>query len=125
LAAKWADDGTAKRIGAFLLLDMIGDKDLDILAESYSTPWLLEQVWTAAKNLGHGKYFTDNPGAISDDHKPFLDIGVPAVNIIDINYGPSNSFHHTPQDTLDKLSPRSLQITGEVVLETLTKLDQK
>lgn len=125
LAKKWAEDGTAKRIGAFLLLDMIGDKDLDILAESNSTPWLREQVWSAAKSLGHGKYFTSNPGAISDDHLPFLNIGVPSVDIIDLNYGPSNSFHHSPQDTLDKISARSMQITGEVALETLTVLDQK
>jgi glutaminyl-peptide cyclotransferase len=125
LAQKWKQDGAAARIGAFLLLDMIGDKNLDIVAETNSTPWLRAQVWTAAKSLGHSKYFTERGAAISDDHLPFLDIGVPSVDIIDLNFGPDNRYHHSPEDTLDKLSPRSMQLVGEVVLETLTVLDQK
>jgi Zn-dependent M28 family amino/carboxypeptidase len=125
LAKKWEADGTAKRIGALLLLDMIGDKDLDILSESNSTPWLRTEVWTAAKSLGHAKYFTAREAPISDDHLPFVDIGVPSVDIIDLNYGPDNRYHHSPDDTLDKISPRSMQVVGEVALETLTVLDRK
>ena len=125
LAAKWAGDGTAKRIGAFILLDMIGDADLGIVKESNSTAWLREQIWTAARSLGYAKSFLDQEMAIADDHMPFLEAGVPAVDLIDFSYGPNHSYWHTDKDTLDKLSPRSLQITGQVVLESLTVLDQK
>lgn len=125
LAARWAGDGTARRVGAFILLDMVGDAELGILRESNSTAWLREQVWTAARSLGHARHFLDQEAAIQDDHIPFLDAGIPAVNLIDFQYGPNHSYWHTHQDTLDKLSPRSLQVVGEVVLETLTVLDRK
>lgn len=125
LAAKWDADGTAKRVGAFILLDLIGDADLGVMKESSSTGWLQEQIWTAARSLGHAKYFLPDGGAIEDDHLPFLEVGIPAVDLIDLDYGPGNSYWHTEKDTLDKLSPRSLQVVGEVVLETLTVLDQK
>lgn len=125
LAARWKADGTAKRIGAFILLDLIGDADLDIVKESSSTDWLSDHVWATAKSLGHSKHFTKNKFPIEDDHQPFLDIGVPSVDLIDFSYGPNNAYWHTEKDALDKLSPRSLQVVGEVVLDTLTTLDVK
>jgi glutaminyl-peptide cyclotransferase len=125
LAQKWQQDGTAKKIKAFILVDMIGDADLDIQKETNSTPWLSDLVYQAATNLGYQSHFYQFPAAIEDDHLPFLKIGVPAVDIIDLDYGYNNVYHHTVQDTLDKLSPQSLAITGDVVLETIRLLDSR
>jgi glutaminyl-peptide cyclotransferase len=125
LAQKWKQDGTAKKIKAFLLVDMIGDADLDIQKETASTPWLSELVYQAASNLGYQSHFYQMQGRIEDDHVPFLKIGVPAVDIIDLDYGYNNVFHHTPQDTIDKLSPQSLAIATDVVLETIQLLDAR
>ena len=119
LAQKWQQDGTAKKIKAFILVDMIGDADLDIQHETNSTPWLSDLVYQAATNLGYQSHFYQSKAGIEDDHLPFLKIGVPAVDIIDLDYGYNNVFHHTAQDTIDKLSPQSLAITGDVVLETI------
>lgn len=118
LAQKW-QDGTAKKIKAFILVDMIGDADLDIQQETNSTPWLSELVYQAATNLGYQSHFYQYKTGIEDDHMPLLKIGVPAVDIIDLDYGYNNVFWHTPQDTVDKLSPQSLAISGDVVLETI------
>ncbi len=125
LAQKWQQDGTAKKVKAFILVDMIGDADLDIQKETNSTPWLSDLVYQAAKNLGYQSHFYEFPAAIEDDHLPLLKVGVPAVDIIDLDYGYNNVYHHTVQDTLDKLSPQSLAITGDVVLETIRLLDAR
>jgi Zn-dependent M28 family amino/carboxypeptidase len=119
LAQKWQQDGTAKKIKAFVLVDMIGDADLDVLQETNSTPWLSELVYQAATNLGYQSHFYQYKSGIGDDHMPLLKIGVPAVDIIDLDYGYNNVFWHTPQDTIDKLSPQSLAVAGDVVLETI------
>ena len=123
LAAKWQQDGTAKQIKAFLLVDMIGDADLDIQKETNSTPWLSELVYKAASNLGYQSHFYQQEFAIDDDHLPMLKAGIPSVDIIDLDYGYNNAYHHTPQDTIDKLSPKSLAIVGDVVLETIRLLN--
>jgi glutaminyl-peptide cyclotransferase len=125
LAQKWQQDGTAKKIKAFILVDMIGDADLDIQKETNSTPWLSEMVYQAATNLGYQSHFYESGGAIDDDHLPFLKIGVPAVDIIDLDYGYNNVYHHSVEDTLDKLSPQSLAISGNVVLETIRLVDAR
>jgi glutaminyl-peptide cyclotransferase len=119
LAQKWQQDGTAKKIKAFILVDMIGDADLDVQEETNSTPWLSQLVYQAATNLGYQSHFYQYKTGIDDDHMPILKIGVPAVDIIDLDYGYHNVFWHTPQDTVDKLSPQSLAISGDVVLETI------
>jgi Zn-dependent M28 family amino/carboxypeptidase len=119
LAQKWQQDGTAKQIKAFLLVDMIGDADLDVFKEQNSTPWLSELVYKAASNLGYQSHFYRIEAPIEDDHLPLAKIGVPVVDIIDLDYGYNNAYHHTPDDTLDKLSPKSLAIAGDVVLETI------
>ena len=125
LAAKWAGDGTLKRIKAFLLTDMIGDKDLDIQRETNSTDWLVSLVRQAARKSGYEKYFFQRDEAVEDDHLPFVNRGVPSIDIIDLDYGPDNSYHHTAQDTLDKVSAHSLTIDGEVILETIRLIDQR
>jgi len=119
LAQKWQQDGTAKKIKALLVVDMIGDADLDIQRETNSTPWLSELVYKAASNLGYQSHFYQFATPIDDDHLPFLRVGIPADDIIDLDYGYNNAYHHTPEDTIDKLSPKSLAITGDVVLETI------
>jgi Zn-dependent M28 family amino/carboxypeptidase len=119
LAQKWQQDGTAKKIKAFILADMIGDSDLDILRDMNSTPWLEDTVLQAATHLGYQSYFFAENNTIEDDHVPFARIGVPVADIIDYTYGFQGAYHHTTEDTLDKLSPKSLQITGDVILETI------
>ncbi len=119
LAAKWAGDGTLRHIKAFILTDMIGDRDLDIQRESRSADWLVDLVRQAAKKFGDEHYFFQTEGAVEDDHLPFVERGVPSIDLIDLDYGPNNSYHHTAQDTMDKISARSLAIDGDVILETI------
>ncbi len=124
LSEKWQADGTLKKVKAFLLADMIGDADLDILRETNSTPWLESVVFEAATRVGYQSHFFATQGAIEDDHLPFMKRGVPCADLIDFTYGYNNVFWHTPQDTVDKLSPKSLEIVGSVVLETIRILDK-
>ncbi len=124
LAQKWQQDGTAKQIKALLLADMIGDADLDIDRDTNSTPWVESVVYEAATRLGYQSHFFARNNALSDDHLPFMRIGVPCADIIDIDYGYNNVFHHTVQDTVDKLSVKSLNISGGVILETVRILDK-
>ena len=130
LAAKWGQDGTLKRIKAFMLADMLGDKDLDVQRETQSTAWLSNLVAQAARNTGHAKYFFAQSQAEEDDHLPFLSRGVSSIDVIDSDYGPHTSelpdgYHHTAQDTMDKISAKSLTIAGDVFLESIKLLDQK
>jgi glutaminyl-peptide cyclotransferase len=117
LAEKWQKDGTARNVKAFLLADMIGDKDLDIDRDQNSTPWLEDLVGQAATRLGYQSHLFQRLNAVEDDHLPFARIGVPVADLIDFSYGYNNVFWHSPQDTLDKLSPQSLQIVGDVMME--------
>jgi len=123
LAAKWGHDGTLGKIKAFLLADMIGDKDLDIQRETRSTDWLVDLVRQAAKKYGDERYFFQREEPVDDDHLPFVQRGVPSIDVIDLDYGPNNSYHHTAQDTMDKISAKSLTIDGDVFLETIRLID--
>jgi glutaminyl-peptide cyclotransferase len=125
LVQKWQADGTIKKIKAFLLEDMIGDADLHIEREGNSTPWLEDMIYQSATRLGYQSHFFARTSQIEDDHMPFLEHGVPSADLIDFEYGYNNVFWHTPQDTVDKLSPKSLEIVGSVTLETVQMLDQK
>jgi len=111
--------GTLDTIRAMLLVDMVGDRNLNIRRESNSTRWLTDIVWAAASRLGHGDVFLDEPLAVEDDHAPFLAAGVPAVDIIDLDY----PAWHTPNDTLDNVSARSLQTVGDVLLAALPQIE--
>src|SRR5262249_225279 len=125
LADKWNKDGTVKKIKAFLLADMIGDADLNIDHDTASTPWLQDLILEAATRYGYQSHFYARSGEILDDHQPFVKLGVPSSDIIDMDYGYNDVFHHSPQDTIDKLSPSSLQIVGSVILETIRMLDAR
>jgi len=125
LAAKWQADGTLKRIKAFLLTDMLGDRDLDIQRDLNSTPWLEDLVLQAATRYGWQSFFFQNKTYDGDDHIPFVKRGVPCADLIDLDYGYQNSYWHTDQDTMDKLSANSLTIAGDTLLETIRLLDQR
>jgi len=106
---------------AVIVADMIGDRDLAIRREAFSTPWLTDLIWAAARRLGHGAHFVDDPLPVEDDHAPFLRAGVPAALLIDFDYPP----WHTAEDTLDKVSARSLAIVGQVLLEALPAVEER
>jgi len=114
--------GTLATLKALVLLDLIGDRDLTIRRETNSTKWLTDIIWGAAARLGYGRYFLQEDFTVGgDDHFPFLAAGIPSVDIIDLNYGA----WHTPADTLDAVTARSLQIVGDVVLEALPHIEKR
>jgi glutaminyl-peptide cyclotransferase len=125
LADKWKQDGTAAKIKAFILADMIGDSDLNLERDNNSTPWLVDTVYQAASHLGEQSHFFAREVAMEDDHIPFSKIGVPVVDLIDFDYGYNNAFWHTKEDTMDKLSPKSFEIVGNVIMQTVQILDNK
>jgi glutaminyl-peptide cyclotransferase len=121
LAERWRADGTLTRIKALINVDMIGDKDLDIMQEENSSPSLLRTIWTAAARLGYGKYFLNSGSPTDDDHMPFIHLGVNAVDIIDFD----KTYWHTPDDTIDKLSAHSFEVVGAVLSEALRNLEER
>jgi len=123
LAAKWQQDGTIRKVRAFLLADMIAVADVDVLRDQNSTPWLQDVVYQAATRLGYQSHFFTREDAIQDDQLPFARMNVPVTDLIDMPYGYNDVYHHTTEDTLDKLSPKSLQIIGDVILETIRLLN--
>jgi len=125
LAARMAVSGDLKRIKALLLADMIGQYNLKILRQSDSPKWLTDLVWKKAAQLGFKDIFVADETTTSDDHDPFLARGVPALDIIDLNDYITAGYWHTPQDTLDKVSPRSVAIVGYVILESVDELQKK
>ncbi len=123
LAARMAVSGDLKHIKAVILADMVGQRGLVIARDTYSTKWLNELIWRTADRLGYGDVFVKKDAPIDgDDHIPFLHRGVPAADIIDLN---GYSYWHTTQDTLDKISPRSLAIVGHVLLESVGELQKR
>ena len=125
MVARLAQSGLLSKIGAFVLVDMIGDSSLDIRRDTNSTPWLADMVWGVARRLGYSRNFSNLSMTILDDHLPFVQAGVPSVVLIDLNYGWGNRFWHTPQDTLDKLSAESFSKVGHVLLEVVAELDRE
>jgi Zn-dependent M28 family amino/carboxypeptidase len=123
MAARMALSGDLKDVRAMLLADIVGGKNLRILREPSSTPWLTDLIWSTADRLGYKKYFLDQDGGAEDDHDSFLKRGVPAVDVI--NDFPHLGYWHTPQDTMDKISAKSLAIVGHVFVETLKELQEK
>ena len=121
LAYKWKADGTLARIKALINVDMIGDKSLGLLLDENSTPWLRKLVCNTAAELGYKAYFLDSPEKMDDDHMPFIKLGVPSLDLIDFDYDP----WHKDSDTMDKLSAKSLDIVGTVVLESVHRLERQ
>jgi glutaminyl-peptide cyclotransferase len=122
LVAKWGAEGFLPRVKALINVDMIGDKDLDILYDVNSSQSLHESIWQSATKLGYGKNFKRDQSGADDDHMPFVDAGVNAIDLLDLDYGPDNSYWHTDKDTIDKLSAHSFQVVGDVLLDILNNL---
>jgi Zn-dependent M28 family amino/carboxypeptidase len=114
-------DGSLASIKGMILLDMVGDRALNIRKESRSTPWMTSIIWDTARRLGHGDVFLDESTPVEDDHFAFLDAGIPAVDVIDLDYAQ----WHTADDNLNAVSARSLQIVGDVIVESLPKIVAK
>jgi Zn-dependent M28 family amino/carboxypeptidase len=104
---------------ALIVVDMIGDRDLGIRREAASTPWLTDLIWASAARLGHTASFLQEVLPVEDDHAPFLRAGVPSTLLIDFDYPP----WHTAADTLDKVSARSLEIVGSVLLDAMPAIE--
>jgi Zn-dependent M28 family amino/carboxypeptidase len=126
--------GTLKAIRAMILVDMVGERDLTIRREDQSTPWLTDLIWTAAARLGYSKQFMSESAYANDDHVPFLEAGIPAVDIIDLqpSYAAAGQIDpdsdtpwHSSADTIEVMSARSLQIVGDVVLSALPKIEAR
>jgi Zn-dependent M28 family amino/carboxypeptidase len=113
--------GDLARIKAMILVDMVGDRDLVIKREPKSTAWLTDIIWSTARSLGHGSTFVAEPFPVEDDHVPFLNAGVPAVDLIDLEYPP----WHPAEDTLDKVSARSMEVVGRVLTAALPKIESR
>jgi glutaminyl-peptide cyclotransferase len=125
MAARLANSGDLKRIKAVLLADMIGPKSLKIQKDSNSTPWLVSLVWKVAARLGYQNEFVSSDSGVEDDHLAFTHRGVPAIDITDFPHYEEEGLWHTPQDTMDKLSPRSFSVVGHVFVETIAELQKK
>jgi glutaminyl-peptide cyclotransferase len=124
MAASMALSGDLKRLKAMILADMIGPPNLRIKRESSSTQQLNDVIRATAARLGYSDVFVnDNITVSGDDHLSFIRRGIPAVDIIDFDIGPT--YWHTPQNTLEKIDPRSLAIMGHVLLEVLPELEKK
>jgi Zn-dependent M28 family amino/carboxypeptidase len=121
LAETWKRDGSWVRFKALINVDMIGDKNLNILQDTNSDVSLRRLVWNAAASLGYQKYFTNMSEPMDDDHMPFVRLGVPSLDVIDFDY-PS---WHEDSDTLDKIGPASLEIVGRTMLEAIKRIQQQ
>jgi glutaminyl-peptide cyclotransferase len=100
-----------------VILDMVGDKDLNIYMERNSNPQLNDEIWSMAKSLGYSQFIDSYKYGLLDDHTPFIQAGMTAADIIDFNY----PYWHTTQDTLDKISANSLMVVGETILTWLNE----
>ncbi|HJR05941.1 MAG TPA: M28 family peptidase [Pyrinomonadaceae bacterium] len=114
--------GETKRVRSMILLDMIGYKNLAIPRESLSTPWLVDIIWDTADELGYSAEFPDAEESVEDDHIPFLQAEIPVADLIQLS---GYRYWHTAEDTLDKISPRSLQVVGETVIASLPRIEQR
>jgi len=113
--------GTLAGLKALVLVDMIGERSQRFMREATSTEWLTDILWSTARKLGYGSIFVNAGTPIEDDHVPFLKAGVPATDIIDLDY----PAWHTADDTLDQMSARSLQVVGDVVLGSLPAIEAR
>jgi glutaminyl-peptide cyclotransferase len=121
MAAKLAMSGDLPKIKAFLLADIVGSRNLRFKRESNSTKALTDLFWATAAKLGYADVFVSAATPIEDDHLSFSKRGVPVEDVIDLEI----AYWHTPQDTLDKISAKSLAIVGHTFLESLRQLQQK
>lgn len=122
LAETWKKNGTLKHCKAMILLDMIGDKNLNITLSRDTGRTMRHLLLQAADQMNLRKYVGDYPGNILDDHVPFQNNGIPSIDLIDFQYGPENSYWHTSEDTLDKISGESMKIAADLAINLIWKL---
>jgi hypothetical protein len=120
MAAQLAMSGELSKVKAFLLADIVGGRNPVFKRESTSTKWLVDLVWGTARKLGYGNIFVAKSASVEDDHDPFLKRDVPSLDVI--NDFLALGYWHTPQDSLDKISGKSLAITGHVLLESVKQI---
>ena len=120
MAARFSTSGDIKKIRAFLLADIVGGRAARFLRESSSTPALVDLLWSTAARLDYSAIFPNESTSAQDDHDSFLKRGVPSVDVIGDFL--NNGYWHTPQDALDKISPKTLAIVGHVFLESVKEL---
>ena len=113
---------TGRKVQAVICIDMLGDKDLEISVPANDHPTLSKIAIHAAKKAGYPDLVKPIPELVKDDHVAFLNRGFKAIDLIDFSYGPNNSYWHTPQDTMDKISKDSLLKSGKIVTELLNIL---
>jgi Zn-dependent M28 family amino/carboxypeptidase len=113
-------NNSLRNLKALILVDMIGDKNLNIRREIQSTDWLKTIIWDTARSLGYTREFPNEDHEVADDHIPYLKAGIPSVDLIDFDY----AYWHTAGDTLDKTSGHSLKIVGDVVYFSLPAIDR-
>ena len=110
-----------------VLFDMVGDRDLRIQREGNSiigAPEVVELVWNAAANAGYSSIFVGHEGmSATDDHLELQKVGIRAIDVVDFSYGPGNTWWHTPEDTMDKISATSLAVVGSVALEVIATVE--
>jgi glutaminyl-peptide cyclotransferase len=121
LAEKWAEEGMLKKVKALINVDMIGDKELSLAWNSGSSAPLQTLVWATAMRMGYAENFPHTGGVTGDDHVPFIDRGVQALDLIDFE----GDFWHTTRDTMDKLGAKSFQILGNVLMAVLKELEEQ
>jgi Zn-dependent M28 family amino/carboxypeptidase len=124
---KLDEAGRLQEILAMILVDMVGDADLCLEKDSASSDILKDLFWTRARALGLGRFFGTRSIGIEDDHIPFLDKGIPSLDLIDFAYGKGgldNSYWHSPDDTLDHVSRESLEVVGRVLQDCLTAIQR-
>jgi glutaminyl-peptide cyclotransferase len=123
LAAQMALSGHLKRVKAMILTDMVGPANLNIKRDTNSTTWLTDLIWATAAQLGYQYVFVNDKTTVSDDHLSFIRRGVAGCDLIDFSV--KDTYWHTPQDTLDKVDPKSLAIVGQVLAATLPRFEKK
>lgn len=124
LAARMALSGELKRVKAMILADMIGPPNLRVTRDTGSTKWLTDFIWETAAQLGYQSTFINEDYAVGgDDHFSFIRRGVAGCDLIDFSV--RDTYWHTPQDTLDKIDPKSLGIVGQVLAATLPRFEKK
>lgn len=118
------NSGELKRCKAAIVVDMIGDKDLVLTLPRDTAPEIADKFFSAAKSCGMGKHVSRYRDSILDDHVPFLKKGIPAIDLIDFDFGPDNSYWHSPGDNVSNVSADSLNASGMILLSLILEISR-
>jgi glutaminyl-peptide cyclotransferase len=126
MAASLAMSGDLQRVKAFVLADLVGGKNFHAKRDSETSQWLQDIVWDTAARLGHKDLFISEHGdGMEDDHLPWKARKIPTVDIIDLDIAGDVNYWHTEQDSLDKISPKTLQAVGDVIFASLPEVAKR